>query len=214
MDPGSLHPSDVAQTTFSPQLESTFLPSVKKELKVKSDALEDATKQHKSSVVPRKGVEGLNPPLDVTESPSVTLSFSSPPSFDQNEGIAEKQSTLVTKASSSSGNFEFEAPVTVPMPTVPNISAAIKGGHSNSMESVTPLSANVSASVVRHHKPSSAVDVISNDSFNSTPIIIGSICGIVLVLSVFLLVYRKFKDVWSRRHYDRMDFLIEGMYDL
>ena len=93
------------------------------------------------------------------------------------------------------------------MPTFENVATS-------SMRPVTPLSANISSSVVKHHKPFSAVDGISEDSFNSTPIIIGSIIGVVSISVIVALVYKKFKDVWSRRHYDRMDFLIEGMYDL
>lgn len=70
------------------------------------------------------------------------------------------------------------------------------------------------AAAVRHSKPSAAVDSVSNKTFNSTPIIVGIAFGIVVILAVAILAYKKLEDVWSRRHYDRMDFLIDGMYDL
>ncbi|XP_037934836.1 cell wall integrity and stress response component 3-like [Teleopsis dalmanni] len=34
-----------------------------------------------------------------------------------------------------------------------------------------------------------------------------------LVLGVMITAYRRFKDFWSTRHYRRMDFLVDGMYN-
>lgn len=34
-----------------------------------------------------------------------------------------------------------------------------------------------------------------------------------LAIAVFIIVYRRFRDLWSTRHYRRMDFLVDGMYN-
>ena len=70
------------------------------------------------------------------------------------------------------------------------------------------------STAVKHSKPDVAVDSVANKSFNSTPLIIGVSVGVVVILALAIFAYKKLEDVWSRRHYDRMDFLIDGMYDL
>ena len=47
-----------------------------------------------------------------------------------------------------------------------------------------------------------------------TPVIVGLVLGFVFIAVVAFVAYKKLQDVWSRRHYNRMDFLIDGMYDL
>ncbi|KAH8237754.1 hypothetical protein KR038_011141 [Drosophila bunnanda] len=34
-----------------------------------------------------------------------------------------------------------------------------------------------------------------------------------LAIGVFTIMYRRFRDMWSTRHYRRMDFLVDGMYN-
>lgn len=34
-----------------------------------------------------------------------------------------------------------------------------------------------------------------------------------LAIGIFVTIYRRFRDCWSTRHYRRMDFLVDGMYD-
>ena len=57
--------------------------------------------------------------------------------------------------------------------------------------------------------PLETEDGQSNDF---TALIVGLCLGLVLVLIVASLLYFRMKDVWTRRQYKRVDFLIEGMY--
>lgn len=43
--------------------------------------------------------------------------------------------------------------------------------------------------------------------------IVTLIFAIPLLLGLFLLSYRRAKEFWLTRHYRRMDFLIDGMYN-
>ncbi|XP_064536761.1 integumentary mucin C.1 isoform X1 [Drosophila montana] len=37
--------------------------------------------------------------------------------------------------------------------------------------------------------------------------------AVPLAIAVFIIMYRRFRDLWTTRHYRRMDFLVDGMYN-
>ena len=64
-------------------------------------------------------------------------------------------------------------------------------------------------------KHSKAVDPShDNKTASHSSLIIGILFGLAVILAFVLLAYKKLQDIWAKRHYDKMDFLIDGMYDL
>lgn len=56
-------------------------------------------------------------------------------------------------------------------------------------------------------------DVAPNSRREYVVPIVTLIFAIPLLLGLFLLSYRRAKEFWLTRHYRRMDFLIDGMYN-
>lgn len=82
------------------------------------------------------------------------------------------------------------------------------------LNSVGPsIKADKNSAHLKHAKPDAAVDSIPNKSF-STSVVLGVMFAVIFILVATIFAYKKLQDVWTKRHYDRMDYLIDGMYDL
>lgn len=73
---------------------------------------------------------------------------------------------------------------------------------------------------VRNNQPHTAGGLDTDDHKSeadddpiSSHLIIGLVLGLLLLVTVVGLVIRAVHESWQRRHYRRMDFLIDGMYD-
>lgn len=71
-----------------------------------------------------------------------------------------------------------------------------------------------------HSKPTVATDELDaattdseSDYINFGAVLLGLLLCIALAVTV-VLGYRKFKDIWMRRHYAHVNFLVDGMYDM
>nr|XP_045606127.1 uncharacterized protein LOC123763174 isoform X2 [Procambarus clarkii] len=76
------------------------------------------------------------------------------------------------------------------------------------------------SSVEIHSKPSITTDDLDaasadpdSDSVNFGVVILGLSLFVALAVIV-VLIYRKVKDIWMRRHYAHVNFLVDGMYDM
>ncbi|XP_066942414.1 trans-Golgi network integral membrane protein 2-like [Macrobrachium rosenbergii] len=69
-------------------------------------------------------------------------------------------------------------------------------------------------------KPTAATDTKGKggsedeENISYTPAVVGVVLLVVIFITVIVVGYRRLQDVWMRRHYARMDFLIDGMYDV
>ncbi|XP_064084935.1 uncharacterized protein C11orf24-like isoform X2 [Macrobrachium nipponense] len=69
-------------------------------------------------------------------------------------------------------------------------------------------------------KPTAATDTKGKggsedeENISYTPAVVGVVLLVVIFVTVIVVGYRRLQDVWMRRHYARMDFLIDGMYDV
>ncbi|KAK8376128.1 hypothetical protein O3P69_008693 [Scylla paramamosain] len=64
-----------------------------------------------------------------------------------------------------------------------------------------------------HFKPTTTDDVSAASSQGSYAPIFVIVALVVLLVVVVAVGYHRLKDIWVRRHYDYVDFLIDGMYD-
>lgn len=56
------------------------------------------------------------------------------------------------------------------------------------------------------------VDLTASKASPSISLVIGLCLGLLLIFVVMGLIGRRILDVWQRRHYSKMDFLVDGMY--
>lgn len=56
------------------------------------------------------------------------------------------------------------------------------------------------------------VDLTAAKASPSISLVIGLCLGLLLIFVVMGLIGRRILDVWQRRHYSKMDFLVDGMY--
>lgn len=147
-----------------------------------------------SSSVPRKGVDPLGA-LNVSQS---SVGVTSDPIKESTFAISDSQTSAI--------KIEMEPLKIKPDQQQPN-------------ENLTPK-------ISHHKKPVVVTDIEDVDDFEKYPIIQTSttgedyiIIGIVIVLGIWcsifgaLIFYRRAGEYWDRRHYRRMDFLVEGMYN-
>jgi len=73
------------------------------------------------------------------------------------------------------------------------------------LDAVNDLPANLSSQSVSHSTDLSRTDYV-------IPVVL-VIMAIPLVIVLALFLYKKGSEFWERRHYRRMDFLIDGMYN-
>lgn len=64
-----------------------------------------------------------------------------------------------------------------------------------------------------HFKPKTADDPSSSSNQVSYVPVLVIIALVVLVVVVVAVGYHRLKDIWARRHYNYVDFLIDGMYE-
>lgn len=145
-----------------------------------------------SSVVPRKGVDN---------SEAQSVSNISP----GNISLLESPTTSPVKISSKSNSSEVKH---------------------NSTNQTTPPHEEVTHQIIQAKKPEVVSDLGDANEFDTYTIIKTSttgedyvIIGIVIVIGIWfsvfgaLIFYRRAGEYWDRRHYRRMDFLVEGMYN-
>ena len=192
---------------------------------------------NKPSVVPRKDADPSQlSSSDYNVSPIVTLSSkldtkgksdgtvnkSMPPSINM-PPITHKKKTFTPKLTETSMNFGSAltgSDVTVTPSvslgtTVPSVDISNKGEPPKPPISIPTSTEGNSL----HLKPTAATDSKvsqspSDDDVSYTPAVVGLVLLVVIMVTIIVVGYRRLQDVWMRRHYARMDFLIDGMYDV
>jgi len=172
-------------------------------------ATQSSTTLFKQSIHARKGVEPLE---DIAEESVMTThklpSVSTTTPFSTVINSSKKFPMPPTGIPSTTKSSLFN---TVPKSFIQSTTASLIKT-STIITSPSPPMGNDSHQHFR--KPEIAVDAVKTQYNNSAPVIAGLSFGFILIVVVAVLAYKKLQDVWSRRHYDRMDFLIDGMYDL
>lgn len=149
--------------------------------------------------------------------------------------LGSKAKSVTTKASTTSSTTTTTTTTTTTAttskPTTTTTSAPKKPLITYAVEDVPGLLTNVAEPQPQHSlKDSTAVEVGNNDplllessetitypSNKSNPNFLMAIIGIIVAIPLMIVVtncaVRKVRDIWSKRKYRRMDYLIEDMYN-
>lgn len=237
---GFLHKDEPSQA-LDQEDQTTPVTTVNIEMKPFNDYADVERESHSvsSSVVPRKGVGEM--PSSVVARKGAE--FNSSDSYPETELVMTTSnsedlitvtstpapSTSTPYSTSTASGFIAAAPVNdIPIPPVKRVTTARSATiappppspslayapSSLSYAPPPPPASPPTKHASKHLKPAVAVDAVSNKALDNTPVIMGVTFGVLLIVVLAIVAYKRLQDVWSRRHYDRMDFLIDGMYDL
>ena len=209
------------KSSVVPKKEVHFIPSV---VAKKGADPESST----PSVSPRKGVEmtqgaSINNLLLVSSENMNNTNVSPLSTVDINN---KNVSTKIDETKKEVSN-EKEAKETLNVIPIPQLVKeeksndtliSVKGNSSHLSDSAKTVSSGMpskSESVINvaHFKPTTADDAGAVRSEVSYAPIFMIVALVLLVVVVVAVGYHKLKDVWARRHYDYVDFLIDGMYE-
>ncbi|KAK8376132.1 hypothetical protein O3P69_008693 [Scylla paramamosain] len=210
------------KSSIVPKKEVHFTPSV---VAKKGADPESST----PSVSPRKGVElsqgslAHNGQLAFSENVNINTNFSQLSNDVNSKNVPSrieetKNKTNIEKGSKENLNY-------IPNPHLVqkgklnntllsgngNLTQTLLYSASASPPAVHSKSGNVSN--FGHFKPTTTDDVSAASSQGSYAPIFVIVALVVLLVVVVAVGYHRLKDIWVRRHYDYVDFLIDGMYD-
>lgn len=180
-----------------------------------------------SSISPRKGVElSQENPIPSLKTPDYDLL----PTSDEGMGIVNDSTlyngNMLQKNTQSkiigSGNEEDSEKENLNIPSPQLIQKKGKSNSNfsskdwNSQEPLLNSSTTLGVAKVSktgHFKPTTADDPSASSNQVSYIPIFMIVALVVLVIVVVAVGYRRLKDIWARRHYNYVDFLIDGMYE-
>ncbi|XP_069999071.1 uncharacterized protein [Penaeus vannamei] len=226
-DPSSLKPSVVPKKDADPE---SLKPSVVPKKGADPENL-------KPSVVPKKGVDAelVNP---IVSEANMQIPTQKDPTVVKESTVSDGSAVLSEKSKSNPSAAVNALPSSpqkkptpslisptkplkgspTPSPVLPTVHLASQNESSNSTKpESSPPSTDSSES---RSKPTAAVDNLDAEEKDSegsgayTPAAVGIVLLLCIVITVMILGIRRLQDVWMRRHYARMDFLIDGMYDM
>lgn len=153
------------------------------------------------SVFPRKGVElSQGDPILLSGSPGNDLLSVSDKGIDNtNVLMLSSGSTVHKNVQTESSDIESEL--------------GDEKGSSNFSKTLVAVIPSVKVSNNGHFKPTTADDPSASSSQVSYAPIFMIVILVVLVIIVVAVGYHRLKDIWARRHYNYVDFLIDGMYE-
>ncbi|XP_034490306.1 cell wall protein DAN4 [Drosophila innubila] len=183
----------------------------------------------------------LNKPL--TEGGLSQSDTNSPSSKNNNNNSSSKQSPAgIGNGSANSSNSSSTTPApaapsttsttsttttsttttTTMRPLKPNITRSmavpVPGEKDQQLNAATIDSARVDASIIKSDPISQSVQemvssIPNHDENEYLVPIVTVMFTVPLAIFVFIILYRRFRDLWTTRHYRRMDFLVDGMYN-
>ncbi|KOC71092.1 hypothetical protein WH47_01735 [Habropoda laboriosa] len=187
-------------------------------------------RKNTSKIVSRKGAnEMLDVENDNISSIEVTLSNDTKPVIESSTtaSVIHSSEHIDMNANSSKSNITDKNVYNASNDTV-NTTL-----NSTNVSQKLPTNVPATASVIQEHKPKPTATVIdepNSDKQAFIPHIKGSRLGmpkkidyvlpVIVTLialpvlgAIIFMVYKQGRDCWDKRHYKRMDFLIDGMYN-
>ncbi|XP_045113100.1 uncharacterized protein LOC123505626 isoform X4 [Portunus trituberculatus] len=211
------------KSSVVPKKEVHFIPSV---VAKKGADPESST----PSVSPRKGVELSqgslihNVQLASIENMNIDGNFSQSSSGDVNS------KNVPSRIDETKNETHIEKETKENIIYIPNPHLVKKGkandnllsGKQNSSQTLVHLASTSPPTVhsksgvvsnIGHFKPTTTDDVSATSSQVTYAPIFVIVALVVLLVVVVVVGYHRLKGIWVRRHYDYVDFLIDGMYE-
>ncbi|XP_076302418.1 uncharacterized protein LOC143220690 [Lasioglossum baleicum] len=229
-------PISIKYTTQPVSSTSSYLAgssdnlSVKNNLATGKDDLVIAAKRNPalSKIVPRKGaINMLNDEMENISTEKVIL--------EKIKSVVESSTTTVTHNSEHTYNHLNDSKLTTSdkKKNISNVttSSTLQPNTSVSLQQDVTSSTTITTTLLREHKakPTVTIGEPNNDkrSFVSPtrlrsgfPKRIDYVFQVIIALialpalgAILFIVYKQGRDCWEKRHYRRMDFLIDGMYN-
>lgn len=202
-----------------------------------------ARKGVEEKIKPRKGVQeeivptkSIDQNIDL-EKENVLIHRTT---FENIKPIMESSPAIADRIKSETSNSNSKLNVTVPRSDDSlnrgiNSSASLANGTTSHAEIVSNVTTPKASSHIEKHvpKPKPTVTTVDGPEINESiplsrtknpplgmprkidyivPVII-TIVALPILGTVIFVLYRRGRDCWDKRHYRRMDFLIDGMYN-
>ncbi|XP_076249697.1 uncharacterized protein LOC143188996 [Calliopsis andreniformis] len=183
-----------------------------------------------SKIVPRKGANEFVNAKDSTKdsTKAIILNVTKPETESSAiaKGVYNNAKNVTTGLNISKSNNTDKH-----LQSAPHITVNSSLHHLNTSQQNTVASAAVTASTIKEHKAKPTVTVAGPNSdkqpFVSSvrshlgmpkkidyvlPVII-TLIALPVLGAIMFMIYKQGRDCWDKRHYRRMDFLIDGMYN-
>lgn len=218
--PISINPNN-QQTSTTSQLTLDIQTNLSKE---EEDSQYEKQKKYISKIVSRKGANDRRDNISSTE---VVLSDDTKPVVELSTvpNDTRNKDKIDTNVYDSKSNITDKHIDSAPIITVNNTSAYV-------IQKNISTSAPVTASTVQEHKPKPTATVVGPNSDKEAfiphtkgsrlgmpkkidcvlPVIV-TLIALPVLGAIMYMVYKQCRDCWDKRHYRRMDFLIDGIYN-
>lgn len=187
-------------------------------------AAPDAASNNSSATVPAAASPaGANNGSSSSSSTSTTTTTAAAAATSSSSSTSTTTTTTTTTTTSTTTTSTTTTPK--PLPAKPTItksmSVPIDGEQEPSVKATgTAGTSAIPGSIDASSKPDPLAQPVQDMSLaNRTgeneyivPLVTVMLT-VPLAIAVFIIVYRRFRDLWSTRHYRRMDFLVDGMYN-
>ncbi|KAK7086866.1 hypothetical protein SK128_002695 [Halocaridina rubra] len=225
-DPSTLVQSVTARKEADPKMKK---PSVTPRKEADPSFQLESGPEEAASTTPSITTVSVNDNIiasTVTESPKVVVTGQDSGKIekfkatDLNMLTPDREKTFPSKLSEANMDFKTNMP-NLAVTSVPPTKSPSKSTLSMGSEPAKPFTADPvtkESFTTLRSKPTAATDTSGSATDSSdisyTPLAVGIVLLVAIVVTVIVVGYKRLQDVWMRRHYARMDFLIDGMYDM
>lgn len=229
-------PISIVPTTQQTFSTTVHLANISESLNTESNNTPKVTGRIPNKIVSRKGAPLPNPDLERSSLSPVKESATGDGKAISEPGPMTENSHNVQQNSSTNMNTES-------LSTTMKYSDELSNNHGNKTSphdtSVVEQKSTTNASVKvnptpKKHKPKPTATVVNSRTDDEKPMpamptrssplgmprkidyivpVIITIVALPLLGAATFMVYRRGRDCWDKRHYRRMDFLIDGMYN-
>ncbi|XP_030566004.1 integumentary mucin C.1 isoform X2 [Drosophila novamexicana] len=214
-DTATVQATPKANATTTTTTTTTQAPQV-----IKSTAATAITKQTNTSAKSDKmladgvSLSDINKNKKENNNSSSSSSTITTPAANINASASNSSSssTTTTTTTSTTRSTTTTTSTTTMRPKKPTVTSSMdKQLEGEKLDAAATGAGNVAPHVLPVQELSSS---LTNRGENEYIVpIVTIMLAVPLAIAVFIIMYRRFRDLWTTRHYRRMDFLVDGMYN-